>query len=91
MVSNATLFPSAGSPAVPFVQNASGMVLGHTFEGLPNADGIECNNFSSSHPQGANFVLADGHVQFVSTHMDKKIYLAMSTKAGNEVIDGDME
>lgn len=85
-VTNAQLFPPAGSPAVPFIENASGMVLGHTFEGPPNAPGLECNDFSSQHDTGANFAFCDGHVQFVSTFLDKRLFRAISTRAGGETI-----
>jgi prepilin-type processing-associated H-X9-DG protein len=85
-VTGAQLFPPAGSPAVPFVENASGMTLGHTFEGPPNSPGLECNDFSSQHAGGAHFVFADGHVQFISTSMDKLVFRALSTRAGGEPI-----
>ncbi len=85
-VTGSQLFPPAGSPAVPLVENASGMILGHTFEGPPNSDGLECNCFSSRHVGGANFVFADGHVQFLSTSMDKATFRALSTRAGSEAI-----
>ena len=83
-VTGAQLFPPSGSPAVPFVENASGMILGHTFEGPPNSPGLECNDFSSQHVGGAQFVFADGHVQFISTSMNKLVFRAMSTRAGGE-------
>ena len=83
-VTGSHLFPPTGSPAVPLVENASGTILGHTFEGPPNSDGLECNCFSSLHVGGANFVFADGHVQFLSTSMDKATFRALSTRAGSE-------
>lgn len=83
-VTGSQLFPPANSPAVPLVENASGTILGHTFEGPPNAPGLECNCFSSLHTGGANFVFADGHVQFLATSMDRATFKAMSTRAGNE-------
>ncbi len=85
-VTGAQLFPPTGSPAVPIVENASGMILGHTFEGPPNAAGLECNCFSSQHTGGGNFVFADGHVRFLSTTMDKATFKALSTRAGSETI-----
>ena len=85
-VTGAQLFPPPGSPAVPFVENASGMILGHTFEGPPNAPGLECNDFSSQHTGGAHFLFADGHVQFISMSMDKLMFRALSTRAGSEPI-----
>jgi len=85
-VTGAQIFPPAGSPAVPFVENASGMVLGHTFEGPPNSPGLECNDFSSLHAGGAQFVFADGHVQFLSSSMNRLVFRALSTRAGGEAI-----
>jgi prepilin-type N-terminal cleavage/methylation domain-containing protein/prepilin-type processing-associated H-X9-DG protein len=85
-VTGSQLFPPKGSPAVPLVENASGMILGHTFEGPPNSEGLECNCFSSLHVGGANFVFADGHVQFLSTSMDKGTFRALSTRTGSETI-----
>lgn len=85
-VTGAQLFPPTGSPAVPLVENASSMILGHTFEGPPNAVGLECNCFSSLHTGGANFVFADGHVQFLATSMDKGTFKALSTRAGSETV-----
>lgn len=88
-VSRATLFPPPDSPTMPFVQNSSGMVLAHTFEGLPNTEGIECNNFSSEHSSGASFVFADGHTMFITDDTDLLAYRAMSTRAGGEKIEGE--
>lgn len=85
-VTGAQLFPPLGSPALPFTEGASSMVLGHTFEGPPNSRDLELNNFSSQHPAGAFFVFADGHVQFVNSFTDKLLYRALSTRAGAEVI-----
>lgn len=43
---------------------------------------IENAAFASNHSGGANFVLADGHVIFVSENIDNSIYQAASTIAG---------
>lgn len=83
-VTNAQLFPAPGSPALPFVDNSSGMVLGHTFEGPPNSPKLECNCFSSQHPGGAQFVFADGHVQLNAASIDKLVFRALYTRAGGE-------
>lgn len=45
--------------------------------------------FGSKHPGGAQFVLADGHVIFLSETIDMTTYQALSTFAGEEVIAGD--
>ncbi len=85
-VTGALIYPPAGSPATPEIQNAAGMTLGHTQEGAPNAPDIECNNFSSRHAGGAQFVFADGHVQYISMNINRGTFQALSTRAGGETI-----
>jgi prepilin-type N-terminal cleavage/methylation domain-containing protein/prepilin-type processing-associated H-X9-DG protein len=84
-VTDASLFPPPKSQALPVVQIAAGMILGHTSEGPPNAPGLECNNFSSLHGQGANFLYVDGHVQYVSTFIERKVFNFLATRAGGEM------
>jgi prepilin-type N-terminal cleavage/methylation domain-containing protein/prepilin-type processing-associated H-X9-DG protein len=43
--------------------------------------------YKSMHPGGANFVLADGSVHFLSEELDFKVYNALGTRAGSEVYD----
>jgi prepilin-type N-terminal cleavage/methylation domain-containing protein/prepilin-type processing-associated H-X9-DG protein len=88
-VTKASLYPAPDSPSARIVDNASGMTLGHTSEGPPNASGIECNNFSSAHSDGANMLFADGHVQFIPTTIDRLVFRYLSTRAGGESITGD--
>jgi prepilin-type N-terminal cleavage/methylation domain-containing protein/prepilin-type processing-associated H-X9-DG protein len=85
-VTNAEMFPPSGSPAVPVTENAAGMVLGHTSDGPPNAAGTECNEFSSLHGSGAQFLFADGHAQFISSSINRAVFRALSTRAGGEVV-----
>jgi prepilin-type N-terminal cleavage/methylation domain-containing protein/prepilin-type processing-associated H-X9-DG protein len=89
-VTDASLFPPPNSPAVPLVQNASGMILGHTSEGPPNSPGLECNNFSSLHGPGANFLFVDGHVDFISSSIDRNVFNFLATRSGGEVISGEL-
>jgi prepilin-type N-terminal cleavage/methylation domain-containing protein/prepilin-type processing-associated H-X9-DG protein len=71
----------------PQIEDGSGMCLGqaHHPPGTPNA---EVNEFSSYHTGGANFVFADGHVAFILGHIDAKVYQALATRSGNEVVSG---
>ena len=89
-VTNASLFPPPGSPAPSVVDNASGMVLGHSGDrNGPGAPTSYVNQFSSRHPGGVNFLFVDGHVQFLKTTMNYPAYNALSTRAGGEVVGGD--
>jgi prepilin-type processing-associated H-X9-DG protein len=85
------MVPAPGSPAPAGFWNSSGTILGHTFEGTggPGSPGTEVNGFTSRHPGGANFVFADGHVQFLQASMDHQVYEALSTRAGGEAVGGD--
>lgn len=42
--------------------------------------------FSSRHPEGVHFLLGDGSVRFVSDHIDRAVYQALGTRAGNESV-----
>jgi prepilin-type processing-associated H-X9-DG protein len=90
-VTGTSVIPPPGSASPAGVWNSSNMVLGHTFEGDggPGAPGSEVTNFASAHSQGANFVFADGHVQFLRTAMNHQVYKALSTRAGDEPIGDD--
>jgi prepilin-type processing-associated H-X9-DG protein len=46
-------------------------------------------SFRSRHPGGANFVMADGAVRFVSETIDHDLYRGLSTKAGGEMVTLD--
>jgi prepilin-type N-terminal cleavage/methylation domain-containing protein/prepilin-type processing-associated H-X9-DG protein len=69
-------------------EHSSVMVLGasgeHISPGDPNG---EPDMFFSMHTGGVNFVFADGHVAFLSTQTDAKVFEALSTRAGGETVD----
>lgn len=84
-VTGATLFPQPPSTAPPVMNNATGMVLGHTGDGNgPGAEHSYVNQFSSQHAGGANFLFADGHVGFLQSSMNYSTYTAIATRQGNE-------
>jgi prepilin-type processing-associated H-X9-DG protein len=72
-----------------FPYNSSNFVLGHTHESNGPASPTEVNNFSSRHSGGVNFVFADGHVKFLTNSISQTLYMALSTRAGNEPVGGD--
>ena len=62
------------------------MVLGHAGErhgpGDPRSD---ANQFYSRHIGGVQFLFGDGHVSFLGSSLDYHTYLALATRAGNEI------
>jgi prepilin-type processing-associated H-X9-DG protein len=89
-VTSANQFPPPGSTAPSVLENASGMVLGHTGDGNePGSPDSHANQFSSQHSGGVNFLFADGHVSFLQTSMNYLTYKALSTIAGGEALEGD--
>ena len=54
---------------------------------LPDTHGTLMEmSFGSYHPQGANFLMCDGSVQFLGEDMDLRVYQSLSTRAGDESI-----
>lgn len=53
---------------------------------LPNSPGNHFDDFSSQHPQGANFLLVDGSTRMFNEDMALDVYQAMATRKGKEVI-----
>ena len=89
-VTGANLFPQSPSIAPPILNNASGMVLGHTGDGNgPGAPNSYVNQFASQHTGGVNFLFADGHVDFLKASMNYATYRALSTRQGGESVGGD--
>ena len=60
-------------------------VLG-SFDHTPNHQSAHFDDFSSQHEGGAQFVLADGHVRFVSENINEQVYKAVGTIRGGEVV-----
>jgi prepilin-type N-terminal cleavage/methylation domain-containing protein len=52
-----------------------------------NADGTHDYHFWSYHPNAVQFLMADGSGRTFNYEIDFKIFQALSTRAGNEVVD----
>lgn len=51
----------------------------------PNTNSGHFEDFSSYHPQGANFVMVDGSTRLISDDLSIEVYQAMATRSGREV------
>ena len=63
----------------------------HTANGINQATETwepSFSGFGSLHPGGCFFVLADSSVHFLSETIDQDVLLAMTTRAGAEIVDG---
>ncbi|MHC5540615.1 DUF1559 domain-containing protein [Singulisphaera rosea] len=45
--------------------------------------------FKSFHPGGANFAMSDGSVRFLKQTINSRTYMALSTRAGGEIVSAD--
>jgi len=80
--------PDGGGTCV--LEDASGMILGHTGEGHGPGDPMgDVNQFCSRHGRGAFFLFCDGHVGYLRNEMDYRLYKALSTRDWGEVVSND--
>jgi prepilin-type N-terminal cleavage/methylation domain-containing protein/prepilin-type processing-associated H-X9-DG protein len=64
---------------------APGLVVGSASY-PPNSAENDIHNFSSRHPAGTNFLMADGSVHMISQYIDQTVYHAFCTRDGQEVV-----
>lgn len=71
-------------------ESAASLILGHSGDGYSPGDRrSHVNQFYSLHSGGVNFLFADGHVSFLSSSLDYRVYQALTTRAsGESVSDG---
>ena len=69
------------------------LLLGHTGDPAlevhpPNNTDMNDEDYSSFHPGGAHFVMADGSVHFIGNSIDPATFSGMGSRNGKEVIPG---
>jgi len=69
--------------AVPGAYRSMARVVGQV-RNVPNHLLAGLSDFSSYHPYGANFLLADGAVRLISDEVDLTVFQAAATRAGGE-------
>jgi prepilin-type processing-associated H-X9-DG protein len=55
----------------------------------PNDPGAGADGFWSRHPGGCQFLLCDGSVQFLKETLAPRVFRALATRAGGEVVGSD--
>lgn len=85
-VTGASVPPRRPSSLGP--EGAGVLVLGHTgtaAEGhTPNSSQCHVDDFWSRHPQGVNFLFADGSVRVINNTIQPVVWEALGTRAGGE-------
>ncbi len=78
-------------------ESSNTLVLAHTgpdpksqlWVDVPNYPGAGVDDFWSLHPGGCNFAFGDGSVRFVKQTINPRIFSALSTRSGGEVVSSD--
>lgn len=70
---------------VPEGEEAFQRVMG-SIDHTPNHPSAHLDDFSSYHVGGTQFLMADGHVRFISENIDVGLYQALGTIQGGEVV-----
>jgi len=76
-------FYGTWSGIITDTEESAARFIGHA-EHAPN-DLEHAEDFGSSHPGGAQFVLADASVHFISENIDVGLFQALATRGGGEV------
>lgn len=76
---------STWAGVIPEGEEAFARILGGT-DHPPNDPAGHLEDFSSFHEGGAQFLLGDGRVRFVSENIDGGVYQGLATRQGGEVV-----
>ncbi|MDG2186414.1 MAG: DUF1559 domain-containing protein, partial [Mariniblastus sp.] len=67
------------------IDEAVARIVGST-DHPPNDEHAHFEDFSSYHPAGINTLLGDGSAHFVTESIDEKVFRALGTRAGREIV-----
>lgn len=71
-------------------ESASSLILGHSGDGYsPGERRSHVNQFYSHHTGGVHFLFSDGHVSFLTSSLDYRLYQSLTTRAGHETVASD--
>jgi prepilin-type processing-associated H-X9-DG protein len=71
-------------------EGGGALVLSHTGElDGPNSKPAHADQFWSRHPGGADFTFADGSVRFIKEKRPLRLFQALATRQGGEVVSAD--
>jgi hypothetical protein len=86
---HSSLFPTTWLGVIPGAAHSPARVVGVTATS-PNSPSGAMHAFSSYHPGGTNFTIADGSVRLVADTIDPAVFQALGTRAGGEVVPGQL-
>lgn len=78
------LFYGTWAGIIPNSEHPYARFLGHAEHAPNHAEHAE--DFGSNHKGGAQFVLGDGSVHFISENLDEDLFKALSTRGSGEVV-----
>ena len=68
---------------------ATSVVVSDSMHGITQGEHAAFWGFSSQHPPGSHFVMCDGSVGMINRQIDLDLFLALSTRAGDEPAGGN--
>jgi prepilin-type N-terminal cleavage/methylation domain-containing protein/prepilin-type processing-associated H-X9-DG protein len=82
---SSNLMKATWTGSVTGAAEAPALVLGSA-DHTPNHPAAHLEDFWSRHPQGVNFLFADGSVHSLHNHIHPQVWLGLATRAGGEAV-----
>ena len=81
--------PPDCEPAAAFVLSHTGPDVNQVWIDTPNFKQAGADDYASRHSGGCNFLFCDGSIHFLRDSINPKIFSALSTRKGGEVVSSD--